>query len=90
MGLGVMEVVSFDQIGTYWDNAAFGSDVYRQFMAVGVRLDKHWAHPWDVDWRRAEALRTGRHDDTDDPSARVLARHERLMAILRGESPPRH
>lgn len=54
--VGVREVASFDQVGTYWTNQVWGSEEYKRFMAEGVSYDMHWASPWEADFTRCQAI----------------------------------
>lgn len=55
-GITARDVVSFDQVGTYWEHPGWGGAVYRQLMDEGLSLDRHWAMPWDVDYMKAAQL----------------------------------
>lgn len=83
-GITARDVQSFDHVGTYWDNPAWGSASYRLLMAEGLRFDMHWATPWEADFRRAQALRTRRRAGTTAVEE-ARARHERLQRRMRGE-----
>jgi hypothetical protein len=66
LGLRASDVVSFDQVGTYWRNPLWGTNHYRGLMDTALSLDLHWAMPWEVDFLRAEVLRNA-HDDPVTP-----------------------
>lgn len=57
-GYRVHDVTSFDQVGTYWTNQVWGSEVYKHFMAEGVSYDMHWASPWEADFTRCQAIQS--------------------------------
>lgn len=56
-GLKADDVEVFHQVGTYWNNPAWGGVPYLDLMAEGLLLGKHWAMEWDLDWRKAQAQR---------------------------------
>lgn len=68
-GLTAADIDVFHQVGTYWENAAWGSDSYHYLMAEGQALGKHWAMEWTLDWHGAQAKRI-----PIDPSELVAAR----------------
>lgn len=84
-GLRVREVISFDQVGTYWANPVWGSEPYKQFMAEGVAYEMAWASPWEVDFTRCQAIQrawqAGVRDDAGGDDAR---RRQRDMEELLG------
>lgn len=83
-GFTARDVEMFERIGTYWENAAWGSASYRLLMAEGLRWDMSWALPWDADWAAAQARKT-RGVPGQSPAERARERHERMVRRLRGQ-----
>lgn len=80
-----MEVLSFDQVGTYWNNPVWGSQPYNALMLDGLSWDMHWAQPWETDFLRAQTLRDGTYRAAgQDEAAAALARHRRMGQMLDG------
>lgn len=80
-GITADDVVSFDQVGTYWEHPGWGGGVYRALMDDGLALDRHWALPWDADYMKAQHLRErprGVRPVHDDEIAAAIARQTAL------------
>lgn len=82
-GIHARDVDDLIQLGSYWENPAWGSETYKALMAYGVELDQHWAMPWEVDWARAESLRS--HKPPTAAELAAVAADQAAIEKLLGE-----
>lgn len=83
-GINADSVSFIHQIGTYWENPAWGSDTYLWLMTEGVRLNQHWAMDWTLDWQKAMNHR----DPVSDEKIQTIRRNlQKLEQELLDESP---
>ena len=56
-GVSADGIDAFHQVGTYWENPAWGCDEYGVLMEEGLHANKAWAMSWTTDFTKACALR---------------------------------
>lgn len=75
-GVRADDVDALHQVGTYWENPVWGSDLYADLMRQGCELGKAWAMTPETDWVMACMLR-----DPVTPEQFRTAR-QRLVALV--------
>lgn len=84
LGLHATDVISFDQVGTYWRNPLWGTNHYRGLMDTARSLDLHWALPWEADFLRAEVLRRAHADPVSAWEIDEMAANQAEMEQMLG------
>ena len=79
-GVDAEAVDAFHQVGTYWQNPAWGSEPYLQLHREGHAIGKAWAMSWELDWRKANRLRKPVTPEEVDAARAALAWVERELS----------